>query len=410
MLDFDNFITENKNTHMTHIEDKVIYGGVNGTRQAINALRELRDVLGGKGKPKLSTKWDGAPAIFCGTDPTDGKFFVAKKGIFNKNAKVYKTPADIDDDTKGDLNAKLKDALKYLPSLGIKGVIQGDFLFGKGDLSKQTIEGKKYITFHPNTIVYAVPVDSKLGAIINKSKIGIVWHTTYTGNTLQDMKASFGANISSLKKPSSIWMDDATYKDTSGRATFTATETANITNILSQTGKTFQRINANGLRKFLVVQNGMTGAIAGASLKTYNNSKVRAGEKISNPAAHAKGYEKWVFDSIQKQIDKAKSDAGKKKYTDMQKEYVREVKKHTQNLTQIITFQNLLVDAKSQIVNKLNSVKGLTDTFIKTSNGFKVTNPEGYVAIDRVSGGAVKLVDRMEFSFNNFTAIKAWDK
>ena len=227
---------------------------------------------------------------------------------------------------------------------------------------------------------------------------------------LQDMTASFGANISSLKKPSSIWMDDATYKDTSGRATFTATETANITNILSQTGKTFQKINANGLRKFLIVQNGMTGAIAGASLKTYNNSKVRAGEKIKNPAVHAAGYEKWVFDSIQKQIDKVKSPAGKKKYESMQKEYVREVKKHTRNLVQVITFQNLLVDAKMQIVKKLNSVKGLTDTFIKTANGFKVTNPEGFVAIDRVSGGAVKLVDRMEFSFNNFTAIKAWDK
>ena len=154
----------------------------------------------------------------------------------------------------------------------------------------------------------------------------------------------------------------------------------------------------------------MSGTLAGASLKTYNNSKVRAGQKITNPGAHAKGYEKWVSDSIQKQVDKAKSPAGKKKYQNMQKEYVREVRKHTANLIQIITFQNLLVDAKMQIVKKLNSVKQLTDTFIRTKNGFKVTNPEGFVAIDRVSGGAVKLVDRMEFSFNNFTAIKAWDK
>ena len=154
----------------------------------------------------------------------------------------------------------------------------------------------------------------------------------------------------------------------------------------------------------------MTGSLAGASLKTYNNSKVRAGQKITNPGAHAKGYEKWVVDSIQKQVDKAKSDKGKLKYQNIQKEYLREVRKHTGNLKEIITFQNLLVDAKMQIIKKLNSVKGLTDTFVKTSNGFKVTNPEGYVAIDRVSGGAVKLVDRMEFSFNNFTAIKAWDK
>jgi hypothetical protein len=278
------------------------------------------------------------------------------------------------------------------------------------DTETTKIDGVSYITFQPNTVVYAVPADSEMGKKVKASKIGIVWHTTYTGDTLQGMTASFGANIAGLKKPSSVWMDDATYKDVSGKATFTAKETEKITAILSQTGTTFRKINANGLRAFLVVQNGMMGAIAGASLKTYNNSKVRAGEKIKNPASHAKGYEKWVFDAIQKQIDKAKSDKGKKKYTDMQKEYLREIKKHTKNLVQIIAFQNLLVDAKAQIVNKLNSVKGLTDTFIKTSNGFKVTNPEGYVAIDRVSGGAVKLVDRMEFSYNNFTAIKAWDK
>jgi hypothetical protein len=278
------------------------------------------------------------------------------------------------------------------------------------DTETTKIDGVSYITFQPNTVVYAVPADSEIGKNIKASKIGIVWHTTYTGKTLQGMKASFGADIKGLKKPSSVWMDDATYKDVSGKATFTAKETEAITAILSQTGKTFQKINANGLRAFLVVQNGMTGAIAGASLKTYNNSKVRAGEKINNPGAHAKGYEKWVQMSIQKQIDKVKSPAGKKKYTDMQKEYGREIKKHTGNLKQIITFQNLLVDAKMQIVKKLNSVKGLTDTFVKTKDGFKVTNPEGYVAIDRVSGGAVKLVDRMEFSFNNFSAIKAWDK
>ena len=150
--------------------------------------------------------------------------------------------------------------------------------------------------------------------------------------------------------------------------------------------------------------------MAGASLKTYNNSKVRAGEKVKNAKIHAKGYPLWVQAHIQKQIDKAKSPAGKQKYENIQKEMVREFKKYTNVLEYVITFQNLLVDAKMLIVKKLNSVKGLTDTFIKTSNGFKVTNPEGYVAIDRVSGGAVKLVDRMEFSFNNFTAIKAWDK
>ena len=415
MMSFSEMLLEDKggkNLHLEHLEDEILNYGVDGGRAALNFLRSLRDMLSGSARSSvnMTIKWDGAPALFAGVEPETGDFFVAKKSVFNTGKpKFYKTAQEIDDDLSGTLNAKFKVALAEFSKLGIKGVLQGDLMF-TDDTETTKIDGVSYITFQPNTIVYAIPVDSVLGKVIKKAKVGIVWHTTYTGDTLQGMKASFGADISGLKKPSSVWMDDATYKDVSGKATFTAKETEKITAILSQTGKTFNKINGPKLRAFLKLQDSMTGALAVASLKTYNNSKVRAGEKITNPAAHAKGYEKWVFDSIQKQIDKVKSDKAKKKYTDMQKEYVREIKRHAVNLVQVITFQNLLVDAKSQIVNKLNSVKGLTDTFIRTGNGYKVTNPEGYVAIDRVSGDAVKLVDRMEFSFNNFTAVKAWDK
>ena len=414
MISFKEMLTESKagkNLHLEHLEDEILNFGVDGGRAALNFLRSLRDMLSGDARSSvnMTVKWDGAPAIFAGVEPETGDFFVAKKSVFNVNPKLYKTTAEIDDDLSGALNSKFKVALKEFSKLGIEGVLQGDLMY-TDDLEPQAIDGVKYITFQPNTIVYAVPVNSDFGKTILRSKVGIVWHTTYTGNKLQDMKASFGANISKLNKTPSVWMDDATYKDVSGKATFTSQETADITSILSDVGRTFNKINGPKLRAFLKLQDSMTGVLAGASLKTYNNSKVRAGEKITNPSSHAKGYEKWVFDSIQKQIDKVKSDKGKQKYTNIQKEYVREVKKHTANLFQVITFQNLLVDAKMQIVKKLNSVKGLTDTFIRTPNGYKVTNPEGYVAIDRVSGGAVKLVDRMEFSFNNFTAIKAWDK
>ena len=414
MISFKDMLTESKagkNLHLEHLEDEILNFGVDGGRAAINFLRSLRDMLAGstRSSVNMTVKWDGAPAIFAGIEPETGDFFVAKKSVFNVNPKLYKTDADIDDDLSGNLNEKFKVALAELPKLGIKGVLQGDLMF-TDDIETDTIDGTKYYTFQPNTIVYAVPVNSDLGKQMNRAKMGIVWHTTYTGKKLQDMKASFGADISELKKVPSVWMDDATYKDVSGKATFTEKETEDITAILSQTGRTFNKINGPKLRAFLRFQDSLTGTLVGASLKTYNNSKVRAGEKITNPRSHAKGYEKWVFDSIQKQIDKAKSDKGKQKYTNIQKEYVREVKRHTTNLVQVITFQNLLVDAKMQIVKKLNSVKGLTDTFIRTPNGYKVTNPEGYVAIDRVSGGAVKLVDRMEFSFNNFTAVKAWDR
>ena len=415
MKTFSELLTEDKggkNLHLEHIEDEILNYGIDGGRASINFIQSLRDMLAGSSRSSINmtVKWDGAPAIFAGIDPEDGKFFVAKKSVFNVDPKLYKTSAEIDADLSGDLNAKFKVALTEFSKLGIKGVLQGDLMYTSNDLSSETIDGISYYTFQPNTIVYAVPTDSDLGKVMKKSKIGVVWHTTYTGSALQDMKASFGVNISGLSKPSSVWMDDATYKDVSGRATFTTRETDAITKVLSQAGSTFRKINSPMLTKFLNLQKSMTGALSGASLKTYNNSKVRAGEIISNPKQHAAGYVKWVEMSIQKQIDKLKSVAGKEKYTNTQKEYVREVKKHVNNLAQILIFQNLIVDAKMQIVKKLNSVKGLTDTFIKTDNGFKVTNPEGYVAIDRVGGKAVKLVDRMEFSFNNFTAIKAWDK
>ena len=399
-----------KNLHLEHIEDEILNYGITGGRASINFVQSLRDMFAGASRSSINmtVKWDGAPAVFAGVDPEDGKFFVGKKSVFNVEPQLYKTNADIDKYTSGDLNAKFKVALSEFPKLGIKGVIQGDLMF-TNDVSTDTIDGEKVYTFQPNTIVYVVPVDSDLGRQIKKAKIGVVWHTTYTGGDLQSMKASFGVNISGLKNVPSVWMDDATFKDVSGSATMTQSETDAITAQLSIAGKTFQTINSPMLTKFLNLQNSFTGAIVSAGLKTYNNVSVRQGKPISNPKAHAMGYVKHVELKLQDMINKSKSPKGKDKYKNLQKEYKREVMKHVKNLTQIITFQNAIVNAKMLIVKKLNRVRSI-GTFIKTSNGFKVSNPEGYVAIDRVSGNAVKLVDRMEFSFNNFTAIKAWDK
>ena len=399
-----------KNLHLEHIEDEILNFGVPGGRGAINFIQSLRDMLAGgaRSSVNMTVKWDGAPAIFAGTDPEDGKFFVAKKSVFNVSPKLYKSNAEIDADLSGDLNAKFKVALAEFSKLGIKGVLQGDLMYT--DLESQTIDGVRYYTFQPNTIVYAVPVDSELGKTMNKSKIGVVWHTTYYGDTLQGMKASFGANINNLKKTPSVWMDDATYKDVSGRATMTAAETAKVTAHLSNTGKTFQRINAPLLKKFLNLQNSLTGKLVGASFKTYNNTYVRKGQAVKDPRGHANKYVTHVENHFQKEIDKLKTQKSKDVLITKKNEYVREFKKMTPNLVNVTAFQMHLVNAKMEIVKKLNSVKGLTDTFIRTANGYKVVNPEGYVAIDRVSGDAVKLVDRMEFSFNNFTAIKAWDK
>lgn len=223
-MKFSSFLTEQKNAHMEHLEDMIFNDGVEGARLAITSLQSLRDMLAGRAKERvnMTVKWDGAPAIFAGVDPSDGKFFVAKKGVFNANPQLFKSEKDIDASLSGDLANKFKIALREFSKLGIrKGMYQGDLMFTKSDLKVSNISGEKYITFQPNTIVYAVPVNSQLARIIQRSQIGVVWHTTYTGRTLRQMKGSFGKGIASkMKQTRTVWMDDATYRDVSGNATF----------------------------------------------------------------------------------------------------------------------------------------------------------------------------------------------
>ena len=217
MKKFSTILTESKNTHMEHVEDMIFNEGSAGARRAINSLRNLRDMLAGNSSQKVNAtvKWDGAPAIFAGIDPSDGKFFVAKKGIFNVNPQLFKTQADINRGLSGELRDKFTIALREFRKLGIKkGVYQGDLLFTKGDVKSDTISDEKMFTFHPNTIVYAVPAASGLGQRIAKASIGIVWHTSYSGRTLSDMTASFGKGITSkMRQVPSVFMDDATYRD-----------------------------------------------------------------------------------------------------------------------------------------------------------------------------------------------------
>lgn len=402
---------QGKNLHLEHIEDEILNFGIGGARGSINFLRSLRDMLAGSSRSSINmtVKWDGAPAIFAGIDPSDGKFFIAKKSVFNKTPLLYKSQSDITNDSKlpTALKKKFSVALSEFSKLGITNVIQGDLMFTSEDLESTMIDGQRHTTFQPNTIVYAVPQGSPLDAKFKKAKIGVVWHTTYTGRSLPEMKASFGANIKGLRKISSVWMDDATYRDESGTATFTKAETDQITRVLSGVGLAFRKIDSNKLTAFLNLQNSFTGKMVGASVKTYINAKVRAQTKIDK--SHAAGYLQFVADKFDSEIGKLKTEKSQKELETRKKETITLLKSHQDLLANIFDFMSGIVDAKNMIVSKLNRVKSI-GTFIKTSNGFKVTTPEGYVAIDRVGGNAVKLVDRMEFSFNNFTAIKAWDK
>ena len=390
---------------MTHIEDKVLYGGVNGTREAILALRSLRDMLGGVKDGNVSVKWDGAPAIFAGVDPRDGRFFVAKKGIFAKSPKVYKNDADIDNDTSGDLNAKLKLALEHLSGLGIKGVIQGDFLFSKSDVKTEKIKGKSYVTFHPNTILYAVPADSEMAKQIKAAEIGIVWHTTYEGSSFESMKASYGVNMKMIRNSKKVWNQDAMLKDLTNM-TMSKDETDAVNTHLSNAGKIFNKISGTTLRQLEANQ------VLAQHIEQYNNTYVRKGQVITNTRMHVNNLVKWINTKYQKEMDKRSTERGKatqqKKLDDLLSFFSAGNKR---SLIQMFELQKEIVLAKLKLINSLNKLSKV-DTFLKTTKGYKVTGEEGYVAIDKLGGDAVKIVDRMEFSYANFSPdiLKGWDK
>ena len=406
MKTFKKFITEQKNTHMTHIEDKVLYGGVKGTRDAILALRSLRDMMKGQHSGNVSVKWDGAPAVFCGTDPTDGKFFVAKKGIFNKNPKVYKTNADIDADASGDLAEKLKLSLKHFSGLGIKGVIQGDLLFTKSTLKSEKIDGLDYITFHPNKIVYAVEKSSKDAQEIRGAQIGVVWHTEYKGDSFESMKASYGVDVTKLKKTSAVWQQDAMLRDLTRVATLSDKETAAVNKHLSEAGKLFNQIKGSTLRELESNQK-----LAG-QIETFNNSFVRTNTQIGDTTQHVRNLIQFINDKYQKEIDTKKTEKGKQSWKDKQSEVMKFFSPgNKKSLKAMFDLQKSIVAAKLLLINKLNSIKNIK-TFLKTTKGFRSTEPEGYVAIDKLAGNAVKLVNRYEFSTNNFdpTILAGWSK
>ena len=398
---------EGKNTHLEHVEDLIFNEGYKGALRAFDYLDAVKGLLeGGQPEGKITVKWDGAPAIICGIDPEDSKFFVGTKSVFNANTpKVAKSVAQIKEwySEQPSLEAKLLMAFKLLPKLGIGTVVQGDFLFGPGDVKTEDVGDDNCYTFTPNTITYAVPVDSAIGKRVGKAKIGIVFHTEYTGATLSEMTASFGYSVRSLQETPDVWFDDANYKDVSGIATLTPGEEKGIDDTIA-TGRTT-------LKKVGTKMDAVLSAEFAKFIKPFINNNVRAGEQVGEPTKFLENFMNYYTDKMNKEIEKlkggAESPAAQKRIDkiEQQKQFLAD---NSNTLLLTLAVYRRIISAKLMLIKKLSNVDKI-GTFVKTENGYRVTNHEGFVAFG-VDGGAVKLNDRMEFNALNFSATKTWSK
>ena len=403
------------------MEDLIYSKGYIGAQKALNYMEGVRRMFAqGEGEPtRISVKWDGAPAIICGTDPADGKFFVGTKSVFSKNEpKLCKSLKDIRKfygEQEG-LAKKLAVALKYLSKLGIGNVLQGDLMFTAEDLTTAIIEGQEYYIFTPNTITYAVPVDSTLGDRIAAAKIGIVFHTAYEGSAVADMQASFGASVAGLTPTNSVWFDDASYKDLTGRASLTPAEDAKIKNTLLAAATTFRKIDEKDFNR--IIFTGRTNKDGDEEytefanyIKPFVNNMVRGGEQVGNPTAFLKNFLIFYNGKQEAEIAKLKGgpdSAAAQARIQKIKEKEKFMADNSNTLLGILAIYKRIIEAKVMLLKKIQQVENI-GTFIKTDDGYKVTAPEGFVAIGH-DGGAVKLVDRIEFSRQNFAATKPWKK
>ena len=401
----EDVLTEFKRTHLEHIEDIIITDGYEGGKAVLDYFRGLLLTLKGTSSEAMSVsvKWDGAPAVVCGTNPDNGRFFVGTKSVFAKSPKINYTKKDIATNHGTDeLGQKLLKCLVHIKKLNIQGVVQGDLLFTDEDITRKNIEGKPHLTFTPNTITYAVPEGSDLSKQIDRAKVGIIFHTTYNGDTLADMTASGGADVSSFTKSNDVFFDNATYKDVSGSAKFTDEETKKFYNGIEKLENLLNNVPRN-LSSVLGQNQDFV-----PMFQMYINAMVKQGELPNNVNQFLLGFKKFYAERMKQQMAGLKAQKALQLRQDKMKQMPQFLASARAPLQAMLTFYKAVQTMKAFVLKKMNQAMAI-GSFSQTDSGLEVTEPEGFVAVD-TSGNAVKLVDRLGFSRRNLTAVSKFKK
>ena len=388
-------LEEAKNLHLEHIEDEIINAGADGVSAVRDYMLGLLSLLDGtETQSKLTVKWDGAPAVICGINPKNNRFFIGTKSVFAQRSKAAYTPTQIRSYYEGNLANKLENAFIYLKRLGIKGVLQGDLLFD--DDIKQT--AGDVITFQPNTIVYRVEKGSELFEQINRARIGIAFHTTYVGDNLADMDAQFGADVSGFKRSADVWVDDATIKNVSGTVTMTKEEQLNVRLAIKQLN--YETVDSAVWQAMKMNSEFIN------SFKLFINSQIKKGVGVTKPNTILNQFATFYRAKKEKEMAGLKMDKAKQTRIEQIRNQLNFLSTYKDGLIKMLTMYNQTIKAKNIVLNKLKNIQKI-GTFKRTDKGLEVTDPEGFVAIN-AQGNAVKLVDRLNFSRTNLTTQKNW--
>ena len=388
--------------HLEHLEDEMLNYGVDGCMAAVSFLKELRKMMGQQESSGfMQTKWDGAPSVICGTDPNTGMFFVGTKSVFNKtDPKLCYSEEQIDGWYEGDLAEKLKFSLRYFSQLDIEGVVQGDLLF-TSDIRKENVNGEQLYTFRPNTITYGIPVDHDIGKKAGRAKIGVVFHTHYTGNELSTMQARAGAKVKESADVLVVQNDTPM-----NRVGFSRNEMREFDNYISKIERMCQICG-----DFLDELVGATGTTGDAKfhiasyLKQFFNNEIKNARSIGNIDESLYDLANFYHEKMSKELAKIKTPANLTKKRNLVYESENYLVNNVYKFKAMLTLYKELQAVKQMVIDKLDHLEEFR-TFVQTEKGYKVTTPEGYVL--HKDGSMIKFVNRLEFAYNNFTLQKQW--
>ncbi len=378
-----------RNKHLDHIEDLMILQGERGLKLSIAFLKDIAQSLKtGETSLGISTKWDGKPAIVCGINPDNGKFFVATKGAFNKTVVAFHTEAEVKKGVpNADLASKLIQCLKYLPKIGIKGVLQGDLMFTPDSKKTQTIDGKEYITFMPNTIMYAIPVGSDIGRSVASAKVGIAFHTVYSGKTMAALSASsFNFNSSSLKKTPDVWFTDPNIYDITP-ALLKGNEYQSLMSMIKDCESKAKTVGP-------FIKTLMSNKDLVEYILPYVNATINGGLAQFS----SKGLALSIETKLDKEIDKLKTERGKQGKQEVKKKLLSFISAYDKQFNEMFGLHNSIAKAKEVLLGKFYALSQFGHFFVD-DEGIRPTDPEG-VVIAR-SGKVTKLVNRLRFSRQN---------
>ena len=388
--------------HLEHLEDEMLNYGVEGCKAAVSFLKELRKMLGQQESTGfMQTKWDGAPSVVCGINPENGMFFVGTKSVFNKTEpKILYSEAEIDILYNGDLAEKLKYSLRHFSQLNISGVVQGDLLF-TSDIKKERIDGEELYTFRPNTITYGIPVSHDIGKKAGRAKIGVVFHTHYTGDVLAEMQARAGARVTGSDDV--LVVNNDTPMD---RVGFSRTEMSKFDRHVSKIER-MCHICGDFLDELVGAQ-GKTGDAKfhiSSFLKPFFNDQIRNARSIANVDEAMYDLLNFYEEKTNKELSKIKTVANLTKKRNLVYGSQNYVVNNVYKFKAMLALYKELQAVKQMVIDKLDHLEEFR-TFVQTEKGYKVTTPEGYVL--HKDGSMIKFVNRLEFAYNNFTLQKQW--